>query len=81
MPLAVRGPYRWVRHPLYFFTLLLIWAHPDLSVTRLLFNVSWTAWVAVGTRLEEQDLAAEFGEAYGKYQQEVPMSFPWPRGS
>jgi protein-S-isoprenylcysteine O-methyltransferase Ste14 len=77
MPLTARGPYRWVRHPLYSFTLLLIWAYPDLSVARLLFNVSWTAWVVVGTWLEERDLVAEFGEAYGKYQQEVPMLFPW----
>jgi protein-S-isoprenylcysteine O-methyltransferase Ste14 len=77
MPLTARGPYRWVRHPLYFFTLLLIWAYPDLSVSRMLFNVSWTAWVVVATRFEEGDLVAEFGEPYRKYQQEVPMLFPW----
>jgi protein-S-isoprenylcysteine O-methyltransferase Ste14 len=81
MPLTARGPYRWVRHPLYFFTLLLIWAYPDLSMSRLLFNVSWTAWVVVATWLEERDLVAEFGEPYQKYQQEVPMLFPWPRGA
>ena len=31
-PFAVRGPYRWVRHPLYFFTLVLIWASPDMTI-------------------------------------------------
>jgi methanethiol S-methyltransferase len=27
--LLVRGPYRWVRHPLYFCILVLIWSSPD----------------------------------------------------
>ena len=79
MPLTVRGPYRWVRHPLYAFILLLIWACPDLAADRLLFNVLWTSWVVVGTVLEERDLAAEFGEDYLRYQRRVPMLVPWKR--
>jgi protein-S-isoprenylcysteine O-methyltransferase Ste14 len=27
-PFAVRGPYRWVRHPLYLFSLVIIWSGP-----------------------------------------------------
>jgi methanethiol S-methyltransferase len=79
----VRGPYLWVRHPLYFFTLVLIWSAPDVSLDRLLFNVLWTIWVVLGTYLEEKDLVAEFGEKYRHYQKTVPMLFPWrfPRGS
>ncbi len=30
MPLTVRGAYRWVRYPLYFFCLLMIRACPDM---------------------------------------------------
>lgn len=74
---VVRGPYRWVRHPLYFFSLLLIWATPDMTSDRLLFNVLWTSWIVVGSCLEERDLAAEFGERYRVYQQTVPMLLPW----
>jgi protein-S-isoprenylcysteine O-methyltransferase Ste14 len=79
----VRGPYLWVRHPLYFFMLVLIWSLPDVSLDRLLFNVLWTLWVVLGTYLEEKDLVAEFGEKYRHYQKTVPMLFPWrfPRGS
>jgi protein-S-isoprenylcysteine O-methyltransferase Ste14 len=79
----VRGPYLWVRHPLYFFMLVLIWSFPDLSLDRLLFNVLWTLWVVLGTFLEEKDLVAEFGETYRHYQKTVPMLFPWrfPHGS
>ncbi len=78
-PFAVRGPYRWVRHPLYFFSLLLIWSGPDLTVDRLFFNVLWTAWIYIGTLWEEKDLRAEFGEKYRQYQRKVPMLVPWKR--
>lgn len=77
MPLTIRGPYRWVRHPFYASGLLFMWTHPDLTADRLLFDVLVTIWVVVGTLLEERDLAAEFGEAYVKYQRSVPMLVPW----
>lgn len=82
---AVRGPYRWVRHPLYFFTLVLFWTYPEVTADRLLFNVLWTAWVFAGTVLEERDLVASFGERYREYQRRVPMLLPfrprpgWPK--
>ena len=74
--LTVRGPYRWVRHPLYFFVLLMIWSYPYLTVDRALFNVLWTLWIAIGSVLEERDLVAEFGDRYRKYQRNVPMLIP-----
>lgn len=74
--LLVRGPYRWVRHPLYFFSLLMIWSCPDLTVDRLVFNILWTAWIVVGTVLEERDLVEFFGEEYRNYQRQVPMLLP-----
>ena len=73
---VARGPYRSVRHPLYLFTLLLIWATSRLSADRLLFNVLWTAWIVVGTKLEERDLLVDFGPAYRRYQARVPMLIP-----
>jgi len=81
-PLAfvVRGPYRWVRHPLYSCLIVLIWSSPDVTADRLLFNVLWTAWIWVGTVLEERDLVAEFGEPYLEYRREVPMLVPWRGG-
>lgn len=77
LPLSVRGPYRWVRHPLYLFALLLIWSFPDLSADRLLFNLSWTVWIVIGARLEERDLVVAFGEPYRAYQRDVPMLVPY----
>ena len=77
LPFAVRGPYRWVRHPLYSSVLILIWASPEVTADRLLFNVLWTAWMVVATILEEKDLVADFGDVYRGYQRKVPMLIPW----
>jgi len=74
---VVRGPYLWVRHPLYLFSILLIWSCPDMTVDRLFFNALWTVWIHVGTFLEEADLVAAFGEAYRDYQRKVPRLIPW----
>jgi protein-S-isoprenylcysteine O-methyltransferase Ste14 len=76
IPLTIRGPYRWVRHPLYTAMLLLIWSHPELTADRLLFNVAWTTWIVVGTILEERDLVSVFGAEYRRYQRHVHMLIP-----
>ena len=75
--LTVRGPYRWVRHPLYLVVLVLLWASPVVTADRLLLDVLWTAWIVAGTILEERDLLAEFGAPYHDYQRRVPMLVPW----
>ncbi|MFB3881382.1 MAG: isoprenylcysteine carboxylmethyltransferase family protein [Armatimonadota bacterium] len=72
----VRGPYFWVRHPLYFFMLVLIWSSFHVTSDRLLFSVTWTLWVVLSTYLEEKDLVADFGDAYRRYQRTVPMLLP-----
>lgn len=76
-PFAIRGPYRWVRHPQYLFALVLVWSYPDLTADRLLFNLGLTAWVVLGTILEERDLVLQFGDDYVNYQNRVPMLVPW----
>ena len=71
------GPYRWVRHPLYFLSIVLIWAHPAITTDRLMFNMLWTLWIILGAHLEERDLMARFGRDYWQYQQCVPMLLPY----
>lgn len=76
-PIVIRGPYKWMRHPLYAAVLLIFWANPDVTADRLLFNVLWTVWICVATVLEERDLTSEFGDAYLEYKKTVPMFIPW----
>lgn len=71
-----RGPYRWIRHPLYLSSLLMIWSNPDLTFDRLLFNLMFTVWVVIAILLEEQRLVTAYGQAYRNYQNSVPMLIP-----
>lgn len=80
MPFTIRGPYRYVRHPFYFFIVVMIWSCPEITLDRLLFNCLWTLWIIVGTVLEERDLTIEFGQDYHDYQKRVPMLIPWRMG-
>lgn len=77
IPFTVRGPYLWVRHPLYLFCLMSIWSCPDLTLDRLLFNTLWTFWIVIGSILEERDLFGDFGDTYRDYQHKVPMLIPY----
>jgi methanethiol S-methyltransferase len=74
---VVRGPYLYVRHPLYSCILVMLWTNPDVTADRLLLSVMWTLWIWAGALLEERDLVAEFGEVYRAYQRQVPMLVPW----
>ncbi len=73
---TVRGPYRWVRHPLYLFSLIIIWSGPVFTWDRMLHNTLWTIWIVIGATMEERDLVDCFGNAYRDYQKAVPMLLP-----
>lgn len=73
------GTYSLVRHPLYFFSLLVLWFMPLMTLNLLLFNVLATLYFWIGSLHEERRLLAEFGEEYRHYQQEVPHLIPFTR--
>ncbi|MFN2272665.1 MAG: methyltransferase family protein [Anaerolineae bacterium] len=75
-PLQVRGLYCYVRHPSYFFSLIVIWFTPLMTVSLLTLYALFTLYFYVGSMLEESRLVAEFGEAYEEYQQYVPRLIP-----
>ena len=77
-PFQVRGPYRFVRHPMMTGTLILLWAQPELSEGRLLFNTFLTAYILIAIRWEERDLSAKFGSAYDYYRDATPALFRLP---
>ncbi|MBN1995730.1 MAG: isoprenylcysteine carboxylmethyltransferase family protein [Anaerolineae bacterium] len=75
---SVFGFYKWVRHPLYSFSLLFLWLTPLMSVNLLTLFILCTLYFYFGSIHEEQRLVAEFGTAYKDYQQRVPRLIPWP---
>ena len=70
-PLEVRGPYRWLRHPIYLGWLLLVFGSPVMTAGRLLFAVVSTAYLVVAIPIEERSLVHEFGQSYRDYQKQV----------
>ena len=75
-PLQVRGLYCYVRHPLYMFSLILLWLTPTMTANLLILYALTTLYFLVGSVHEERRLLAEFGEAYRDYQQRVPRLIP-----
>ena len=78
-PFTTRGLYGLMRHPIYFFSLIFLWASPIMTVNTLLFNLGATAYFLIGTYPEERRLLALYGERYRAYQRRVPRLLPWPR--
>ncbi len=74
--LVTRGTYAYVRHPLYFFSLLILWFLPIMTWSTLLFSVLSTIYFWVGSILEERRLISTFGDEYSRYQQHVPRLLP-----
>jgi methanethiol S-methyltransferase len=72
------GLLRYVRHPLYTGTILLVWGMflEEASMRILIMTVCVTAYIFIGIVYEERKLVAEFGEKYLEYRRRVPMLFP-----
>jgi protein-S-isoprenylcysteine O-methyltransferase Ste14 len=77
--LSIKGPYQFVRHPLYLCMLMMIWSFPDWTSDRLLLNILWSGWIVLGARWEERDLVNDYGKLYEDYQRRVPMLVPFTR--
>jgi protein-S-isoprenylcysteine O-methyltransferase Ste14 len=76
--LQVRGFYCWVRHPLYLFSIILLWLTPAMTVNLLTFYALITLYFVIGSLHEESRLRVEFGDAYRDYQRQVSWLIPRP---
>ena len=79
-PLVVKGPYRYVRHPLYSDVVVLLlgwWLLLDFSFLLIaaLLLLLWFSFVV--TRFEERELRAIFGDEYEEYARRVPKIIPF----
>ncbi len=72
--------HRFVRHPWYFFGLLLVWSG-DKTLPLLVSTIAITLYLVVGSKLEERKLLAIHGDAYRRYMERVPglVPLPWKR--
>ena len=77
--LVTRGFYRFVRHPLYFFSLVVFWLLPVMTDLSLAFVLVSSLYFIFGTIPEERKLVEIYGDAYRAYQKKVPRIIPFLR--
>ena len=74
--LVTQGLYRFVRHPLYTFSLLILWLSPKVTINSFIVYLALTLYVLVGAFFEERKLLREFGQGYANYRSVTPMLMP-----
>ncbi|MDZ7691355.1 MAG: isoprenylcysteine carboxylmethyltransferase family protein [Balneolaceae bacterium] len=74
--LITSGVYRYVRHPLYSSSMIILLFNPSMSFKLGLITLLFGIYFGIGSIFEERNLKAEFGEVYERYQQEVPRFIP-----
>jgi protein-S-isoprenylcysteine O-methyltransferase Ste14 len=70
-PLQVRGPYAFVRHPLYFGWVLAVLGPAHMTGDRLVFGTVTTLYLLIAIPWEEQSLLRSFGDDYARYRRAV----------
>lgn len=76
--LQTGGLYRLVRHPLYVFSLMVIWPVTTMTYAYFGFCVGATVYFIVGSYYEEKRMVEWFGQSYIEYQKRVPWVLPRP---
>lgn len=74
--LRIEGPYKYSRHPIYFFSIIFLLFRAEMDLFYLTMFVSFTAYFYIGSYYEEKKMVSMFGEEYKDYQMKVPRIFP-----
>jgi methanethiol S-methyltransferase len=67
-----------IRHPMYLALIIYLWCQ-TFRMMDVVVNAVLTMYIIIGTKLEERKLVLECGDAYVKYQHEVPMLIPFTK--
>ncbi len=76
--LIIKGPFKFSRHPIYFFTIIVLGFRPYMDLFYLIFFINIVIYFYVGSHYEEKNLIKKYGESYRKYKLSVPKIFPNP---
>lgn len=74
--LVTSGVFSLCRHPLYFFSMLFLWASPTMTLHALIFTLLTSLYFIIGSYWEEAKMFRQFGHAYLRYQEQVPRFIP-----
>lgn len=76
LTLRIRGVYRFMRHPIYFFSMMFLLFRPVMDLFYLTCLICIIIYFCIGSYYEEKRLVEKFGEDYIKYRKAVPRFFP-----
>jgi protein-S-isoprenylcysteine O-methyltransferase Ste14 len=68
---VTRGPYGWVRHPIYAGWFLIVFAVPVMTMTQLVFAVVSGLYLIVGMVFEERSILRAAPRSYADYRERV----------
>ena len=74
--LVISGFYRYVRHPLYTTSFIILWLMPVMTWNLLALVIGLSAYMLIGTIFEERKLVEQFGAAYEEYRRRTPRIVP-----
>lgn len=74
--LVIKGPFKFVRHPIYLFSFLFLLVRPTMDLFYLISLICILAYFIIGSYYEEKKLIERFGDDYIEYQNKVPRIFP-----
>lgn len=77
--LVTNGVYRFIRHPLYTGSMLVLWLLPRTTLNWFAFNLGISLYFIIGATFEERKLERFFGKTYADYKASTPAFLPWPR--
>jgi protein-S-isoprenylcysteine O-methyltransferase Ste14 len=76
LSLRIRGTYKYIRHPLYFFSIMFLLFRPVMDLFYLTCLICIMIYFYMGSHYEEKKLVEKFGEDYIRYRKAVPRFFP-----
>lgn len=74
--LRIEGPYKYSRHPIYFFSIIFLMFRAEMNLFYLTMFISFTLYFYIGSYYEEKKMVRLFGDDYRDYQKKVPGIFP-----
>lgn len=75
-PFATKGIYRYVRQPIYISFALILWLTSTVTPDLLVLAIAWSAYCVVGAAIKEKRFIRYFGDAFRRYQAQVPFWIP-----
>ena len=76
--LIIKGPFKLSRHPIYFFSIIILVFRSIMDLFYLVFLVCMVLYFYIGSVYEEKSLEKRYGKKYKDYKKNVPRLIPNP---